>query len=510
MINSTEILEMDSSEARSFLLEEKSYGNFDLPFYFSFNDLLTNLSNTIGESDIRSYYFSPEEGESCLKPNDFEGVNHLILANKDGSLAWRPFELIHPALYVFLVHTITKSENWRFIKSRFEKYSDTGIRCQSLPRKSDSKELNMAEQINAWWRQVEQESLKTALEFNYVLDADISNCYGSIYTHSLCWALHSREQCKDKENRRSLLGNKIDNLIQSMRYGQTNGIPQGSVLMDFLAEILLGHVDELLTQKLSENNIRDGQYSIIRYRDDYKIFVNKPEIGNDILKYLSEVLASLGIRLNTSKTKLASDPILGSIKDDKIDELFIPHKKKNLSKRLFQIYSSLAKHPNSGKAARLLSQFYDELSARKKLHDYEDPQVMISIVVNIAIRNPRCYNWCMAIISKLMEFQNQEDREQAIKLAVSKFKVIPNTGLLELWLHRISSEVSPHYSYEEKLTKIFVDPYPGNKFWNSRWLKEDISEIVQKTKIVDFEKFEEKGMVINRKETEVFTSLADS
>jgi hypothetical protein len=28
--------------------------------------------------------------------------------------------------------------------------------------------------------------------------------------------------------------------MQGMNYGQTNGIPQGSVLMDFIAEMVLG------------------------------------------------------------------------------------------------------------------------------------------------------------------------------------------------------------------------------------------------------------------------------
>ena len=46
-----------------------------------------------------------------------------------------------------------------------------------------------------------------------------------------------------------------------MTNNQTNGIPQGSVLMDFIAEIVLGYADLLLTQKLNDNGIED--YKII-------------------------------------------------------------------------------------------------------------------------------------------------------------------------------------------------------------------------------------------------------
>ena len=51
-----------------------------------------------------------------------------------------------------------------------------------------------------------------------------------------------------------MLGNFIDSCIQEAQYQQTNGIPQGSVLMDFIAEMVLGYVDELLTEKIKENN----------------------------------------------------------------------------------------------------------------------------------------------------------------------------------------------------------------------------------------------------------------
>jgi len=55
-----------------------------------------------------------------------------------------------------------------------------------------------------------------------------------------------------------------------MTYGQTNGIPQGSVLMDFIAEIVLGYTDLELSHKINQLKIED--YQIIRYRDDYRIF----------------------------------------------------------------------------------------------------------------------------------------------------------------------------------------------------------------------------------------------
>lgn len=156
--------------------------------------------------------------------------------------------------------------------------------------------------------------MEQALEYSYLFSTDISDCYGSIYTHTISWALHSKENAKQavKDKSIKLEGDDIDTLIRQMTYNQTNGIPQGSVLMDFVAEIVLGYADFLLTQKLNAEQITD--YKIIRYRDDYRIFVNNTQIGNQIVKYLTEVMIELGFKLNATKTQKTEDIIEGSLK----------------------------------------------------------------------------------------------------------------------------------------------------------------------------------------------------
>jgi hypothetical protein len=60
----------------------------------------------------------------------------------------------------------------------------------------------------------------------------------------------------------------------TLALAQTNGIPQGSVLMDFIAEMVLGYIDECLSRCLDEKM----DYRIIRYRDDYRIFTNSSHL----------------------------------------------------------------------------------------------------------------------------------------------------------------------------------------------------------------------------------------
>lgn len=296
------ITELTCNQARAYFLQSASYTNIDLPKYFNFDAILSKLSQSIGQHALSELCCDYNDGDGKAKrhnPKNFEDVNYKLLGSKDGEYAWRPYELINPAIYVALVHQLTTAENWRKLLDRFNDFKNTSVICESLPRISEDNESLKAHQIKHWWTGVEQKSLELSLQYQYVFDADITDCYGSIYTHSIAWAMHGKKVAKEERKNKRLLGNVIDGHIQMMRYGQTNGIPQGSVLMDFIAEIVLGYVDILLTEKVSVQ----GDYKIVRYRDDYRVFTNNPEDGRRIIKCLSEVLSSLGQKLNTSKTR---------------------------------------------------------------------------------------------------------------------------------------------------------------------------------------------------------------
>jgi len=92
------ILSINSTKAKEFFLKNESYINVDLPPYIKFDNLLSALSiNLTNKSyrEIKKDY-----------PNKLENVNHKLLHNKNGKYDWRPFELIHPVLYISLVNQI--------------------------------------------------------------------------------------------------------------------------------------------------------------------------------------------------------------------------------------------------------------------------------------------------------------------------------------------------------------------------------------------------------------------
>lgn len=223
---------------------------------------------------------------------------------------------------MLLVRVLEK--NWDYIKKRFVQFNkekNNKVVCVSIPPlvPKQKKESYTKTTILNWRERVEQQSLKLALEYSYLINTDITDCYGSLYTHSIAWALMEKQAAK--KERIKGLGNTIDKIIRSMQNGQTNGIPAGSVLMDFIAEIVLGYIDTQLVKKINNdmNKKMKFDYKIIRYRDDYKIFVHNPTDGEEILKNLSEVLMDFGFKLNAQKTFVETSVIDGVIKKDKLE-----------------------------------------------------------------------------------------------------------------------------------------------------------------------------------------------
>lgn len=492
------IIELNEKQAKEFLLKEDSYINFDLPHYFSFQELISEIDKALSGKILSDF-------QTSSKPRDFYNVNYNILSNKDGKYSWRPFQLINPALYVSLVHKITEKDSWGIIQKRFEVFQkNKKIECHSLPMISESdKKTDKESQIFTWWQMIEQRSIALSLDYRYLLQTDITDCYGSIYTHSIPWAIHTKEEAKKKENRtkKSLIGVAIDNHLQDMSYGQTNGIPQGSTLMDFIAEMVLGHIDELLTVELNRLNIDD--YCILRYRDDYRIFTNNPFEAEQITKALSELLTGMGLKLNASKTEASENVIKSSIKPDK--RYWIANKRitENKQKWLIQIFLLSVEFPNSGTVDTQLKEFLKVLQNSKK--EDSNIETLISLVTEIAFRNPRVIPTAITTLSLLLrQFKSKSEKQLILKRINLKFQQIPNSSLLKVWLQRLSLKIDKSITYDESLCKKVLDA--KENIWNVDWLNKSLKEKINKTPIVISSKIKTLKAVASKKEIKKITS----
>jgi len=494
------ILEMTACQARAFLLKPESYCNIELPVHsddlkpiFDFEPVLTSVANELLGKDLSSMSSRPRDQE----------VNYSILSNKDGRYAWRPLQLIHPALYVSLVQKITEPEQWKVICDRFKKFQEAiNLKCLSIPIEASPTQKDKAAQIFNWWQEIEQGSIELALDYNYVFHADITDCYSAIYTHSIAWAVHGKAATKPIEARKdkTLIGNVIDWHIQDMQNGQTNGIPQGSTLMDFISELVLGYADLELSDRLEKDGVTE--FRILRYRDDYRIFVQSPQIGETILKCLTEVLIDLGLKLNASKTTGAKLVVSNAIKPDKLAWLRGRQSNASLQKHLLAIHAHGQDFPNAGSLTVALAHFHKRLNPKKPI---SNPLVLISIATDIAYHSPRAFPVCSAIISNLLSALNtqQQDASSIIQKIHAKLSQLPNTGHMEVWLQRISHSFIPNLDYKEKLCQLVK----GNPIvlWNDKWItSEKLKAAINQSKIVNKNKLCSLNPIVSPKEIELF------
>lgn len=499
------ILELNHTEARQYLLKAESYFNFDLPQYFVFQKLIADVSTAIVGRPIEDFYLKPPDYTKTKPeakhpfPSDFEDINYKLLNNKDGKFAWRPFQLIHPALYASLVHNITEEINWNLIVARFGQFgANPKIKCYSIPLQSDGTQSDKATTVTQWWQAIEQQSIELALDYEYVLHTDISDCYGSIYTHSIPWAIHTKPVAKTNRNPNGNIGNIIDKHLRDMAFGQTNGIPQGSVLMDFIAEMVLGYADTELSIRIQQANIQD--FHIIRYRDDYRIFSNNPQDAELITKILTEILIELGMRLNAQKTLVSNNVVRDSIKPDKIYWIAEKNGSKSIQEHLLLIHNLSVRFPNSGSLSKALGKFYNRI---KGLTELNNIQVLISILVDIMYKSPRTYPIASAILSKLLSLLNDPTkRDSILKSTMTKFAKIPNTGHIKIWLQRLTIKIDRPRIYDEDLCKKVNDP--AIQIWNSDWLNNTLKTLIDTTPIIDEQIIQDIDVVINQTEVQLF------
>lgn len=468
------VLELTHQEAREFFLKTESYCNFDFPPYIAFGSLLAEVDVFLEGKTLASL--------SSSKPKDSEDVNYILLNNKDGKYAWRPMQLIHPAVYVALVHTICSEDKWQHIVGKFIEFSaNTKIKCLSLPVESMSEETDKAEQITNWWQVVELKSIELSLDYQYLIQTDITDCYSSIYTHSVAWALHTKAEAKANKLNKDFVGNAIDRHLQDMSNGQTNGIPQGSVVMDLIAEMILGYADLELSNKLEYLGIQD--YQILRYRDDYRIFVNNSQDGEKILKSITEIMIDLGMKLNPSKTTISSQVIKNSIKNDKLVWIGSKQQEKSLQKHLLIIHQHAEKHPNAGSVTTALTDYYKKICTFRSTKEPVLP--IIAIAVDIAFHNPKTYPVISAILSKLISMlESDETKRKVVERIKRKFDSLPNTSHMQIWLQRVSHTFAPDIDYDSPICKLVSGV--SQTIWSMDWISSaELRNIIKPEKIID-------------------------
>jgi hypothetical protein len=130
---------------------------------------------------------------------------------------------------------------------------------------------------------------------------DVTNCFGSIYTHSLEWAAQGFEVAKSQlgaAKRPAHWSSSLDRALQLSKRKETSGLPIGPATSSIAVEVILAAVDSELRKK----------YSFVRYIDDYTALCATHDEAQEFIRSLGKELSRYRLNLNLAKTHIVELP----------------------------------------------------------------------------------------------------------------------------------------------------------------------------------------------------------
>ncbi len=135
----------------------------------------------------------------------------------------------------------------------------------------------------------------------FLLQADLSRFYHTLYTHSIPWALHTKEVAKARKKDRGLFGNLIDEAVRNTQDQQTMGIPVGPDTSDLISELLGVALD---LQLIDASPALVG----LRFVDDYYLYFATRSEAESALADLHRVASHFAVEINPLKTTIRELP----------------------------------------------------------------------------------------------------------------------------------------------------------------------------------------------------------
>lgn len=229
------------------------------------------------------------------KPKDFIRYSSMRNINIP-----RPMAIPEPFAYANQAKSL--SDNWKEIQNYFrdktlnDTFKISRIHLRKLENRSELFEMN----YKNFSKDGDPEQ-DIVIKSKYVALADISNCFPSVYSHSISWALVGKKHAKSKSKPtdRSEWFNQIDFHTRNLKHGETNGVLIGPHSSNLISEIILVAVDYKLTKQ---------GFKYIRNIDDYTCYVDSHEESDRFFLCLSEELKKYELALNSKKSKLIPLP----------------------------------------------------------------------------------------------------------------------------------------------------------------------------------------------------------
>lgn len=232
-----------------------------------------------------------------------------------GKYSRRLLHLPNPISFLELVNHLCNPLNWKLLEKHFKKSSISHSKVFEN-KKAGKNILNKDNRaIITNYMNVSDSKEQTILDsfdMIYELRIDIAKYYPSIYTHSFTWAILGKERAKElwklkgaksKEKDFPLysFADKLDIIVRGGQDNQSVGIPIGPDTSHILSEIIGTYIDIQFKSKFPDAKV-------VRYFDDYHIYIETEESAQRALKYIQKILADLQLSINETKLKIQKFP----------------------------------------------------------------------------------------------------------------------------------------------------------------------------------------------------------
>ncbi len=321
-------------------------------------------------------------------------------------LTERTFGIIEPKIHHDIVWYLMKE--WNAVLAQLF-HKDIKIVNYGFPipitknNETNLGSLRAGRMIYEFIEMAETDLVSEAHKYKFVVKTDIKNFYPSIYTHSISWALHGKDDARADRFTFALLGNKLDKLFQNANDGCTNGLPIGPAISDLLGDIILSAVDRECSKDLKKKKI---DFVGVRFKDDYRFLCNSKTDTEIIIKSLQTQMRYFNLSLNEGKSDIKELP----------EGLFRPwtyeyqksslRDKKTISYKQFE-HTLLAvlqidqKHPDTGVIDKFLSELTtNDYKLKLKIKQKEILKTF-SLLLMLKERRSKAFPQILAIIEHI-------------------------------------------------------------------------------------------------------------
>lgn len=208
----------------------------------------------------------------------------------------RTFGVVNPVNYFMLASFL--AENWRHISAIYRKSSCSGSRPKFPKAAADGRAIEAASLTT---KRKSQQHL--ASSYPIILSLDINRFYGSIYTHSIPWAVLGKSEAKRLYRLNKLKdhwSDDLDKLVRNCNQRQTVGIPIGPDTSRIISELLLSRIDA----ELCATGTGIAANQVYHNIDDFQIGVNDVGAAENAQSHFVRTISRYEFRLNDFKTSL--------------------------------------------------------------------------------------------------------------------------------------------------------------------------------------------------------------